>query len=482
MDFSKFLQIAIQKKKAILIYAFLTAGCVFFIGLFLLKYEANATLIIKPLSFKSENIAIKSMLGMVSSSGLNILNNRGNSYINILESRELVGKVIARLGLEKAYMPSGKFNTRIIGALKQPLRFLFYGRLPSKKNTPSEIALKRLKRSIKASFLVNSSIISLSIKDSDAERSAAIANTLLDVFIEYSRTHNIKAALLTKQFIESQLELTRERLKTQRNILGELKKEYNIFIFTDFENEVSKIMEKLNRMEDQYEENEFNLDILKKKLGRIKKEIDNYPEYKQTSYAIDSNKTLLNLKNELLNYKIEIIKLLYDYKPEAHQVLTVKEQMVLIEKEITSELDRIMEKQQFQVNPFYKALMQEIFSIEENIAAIPILNKKIAKLIHEYRDRLTEFESVKTEVSEIENSIVKFKNTESKLIDDLSAAELLKYRGLEEAKILDRAIVPRYPMVRHVPLAIYVVIGFIAGLIFSTGWVVLKDQLSDRKS
>lgn len=481
MELSKLLQIALRKKRMIFAYAVVTAACVFVIGLFLLKYEAKATLIIKPLAVETENVTIRTMLGMVSSTGIDILNTRGNSYINILESQKLIGKVIKRLELEKAFDTSLDNRTRLIEAIKQPLRFLFYGRLPAKKYTPFDKALKKLKREIKASFLVNSSIISLSVKDDDAQRSAAIANMLLDVFIDYSRMNNIKAAKRTITFIESQLDLTRERLKKQRDILKELKKEYGILVFSDFESEVTKTSGKLNRMEDQYESNVFNFEILKRKLDRIKKGIGKYPEFKQTTYTIDSNQTLLSLRNQLLNLKIETIELLIDFKPEAPQVRIVKNQIALIEKAINSELDRILKKQQFEVNPFYNTLTQEKFSIEAELAAIPILNEKMSKLIQKYRDRLTEIETVKITVSNIENSISKLKNKDSELIEVLSTAELVETRGPEEAQILDRASVPRYPVLRNVPLAIYVIIGFISGLILGTGWVVLKDQSTGKK-
>lgn len=478
MDLSSILKIVIKKKKVIVVIASTTALMVFLIGLFLVKYEVSATILIKPLGIESERNIKKAPIGMVFSPYLEIINKYGNTYVNILKSRKLIEKVVAHLELDKAYSIQRSHFAHFIDMVKQPLRFIKYGRLPAVKQSPLEKAIKKTIKQVEAVFIVKSSIIRLTVKNDDAHRAAAIANTLFDIFVEYSRSNKIQSAETTKAFLRQQLEITRARLKKQRERLKELKKKYGIYVFSDFQMEENKLSTKLEASEEQYEQNNFQIQILKDYLERIKKEIKKYPGYKIASYKIELNKTLLNLKNTLFNLKTQLYEMLIDYTPNSPQVKGLKDQIALTENAINSEIELILSSKVVSVNPAYQDMVNQKIHIEVDLSGLPYLNKQIWKRIELYRERLIKIEEIKTKISEINLTISSLKvHQESEFLNAFNMADVLKNRGFDEIEILDKAVVPRYPVLRGIPLSIYVFIGFFSGLILGAGLTVLIEQL-----
>lgn len=196
-----------------------------------------------------------------------------------LESRNLIKKVVKRLSLDKDF--SKKFANSLFENLKQPLRFILYGRLPAVDRSSEDKAVKETKAALTIYFIIGSNVLNINVKHENPHKAASIANTLVDVFIDFIKKKNIDSAKATRKFIEQQLIAVRSELRRYRITLNELKNKHELFIFTDFSVEKARILSKLNSLDDNYENNINRIAALENKLLDIKKE----------------KKSILNLKN-----------------------------------------------------------------------------------------------------------------------------------------------------------------------------------------
>jgi Mrp family chromosome partitioning ATPase len=477
MELSRFLQIVLNFKRHIIGFALALSVIVFLAGSLFMKYAVETNVLIKPIGFQSQLHYSKSLTGLVSSPELTIMENYGNSYVQILTNRQLISEVVTRLELDKAYFSNQTLFTRLIDNLKQPLRFIKYGKLPATPKNPLEMAIGRVTKNIKARLHIKSSIIRLTVKDKDAHRAAAIANTLVESFLNYTKENNKRAAKTAMKFIKQHLVETRAELESNKNKLKKLKIEHGFFVFSDFSKEMEKIVKKLEDMEKTYDNNNFELEIVKDTLAKNKKEMSKYPEYKKSLYTLNSNPALRNLKSNLFGLKMELQKLLIDYSPQHLQVKNLKDRIAMTEKAISSEVERPLTREDYMINPIYKNLLLNQFSLEIKMKTLPFLNKLILERTKKYRHRLTELEAISKKISDVNDIISNLAELESQLLKDLYSARAIEARGLEEVQILDRAVAPRYPVIRELPLFYYVIMCFISGMILSSFLIILKTQL-----
>ncbi len=476
MELSRFLQIALNNKKIIFWFALTISIVVFLVGYVFSKYEVETNVLIKPLGSEAQVNVGKSSPGLISSPDLRNLVDLGNSYVNILTNRNLISEVVTRLELDKAYFEEQSFPARLINNIKQPLRFIKYGRLPATPKNPFERAVKRLMKNIGATLYIRSSIIRVTVKDKDAYLAAVIANTLADSFLDYTKENSTQVAKTTRKFIEHHLVETRSELESNKEIIKKLKADHGLFAFSDFSKEMVRIKEKLERIEKEYENQNYRLEIIKDTLAMIKDEISKYSEYKISIYTLNSNPTLKDLKRDLFKLKIDLQQLLIDYSPQNLRVKAQNDRIAMTEKAISSEVERFLTSEEYKINPIHKSLLDKQLSLDIELKTIPFLNKQLFERTKKYSDRLMELEAISSEVSNVNNNIANLLAQEKSLLNDLYSAKALEARGQGEVIILDRAVAPRYPVMKGQALFVHVIVGFISGLIFGSFLIILQTQ------
>lgn len=484
MDLEKLLQIAFRRKGLILAVAATTALLVFLLGRFLLRYEAQGTLLVKPFGFETPvsgaprpSLAaeiIQPAVGLADAPRMALLDGYGNNFTKILTSRTLIHEVVTRLELDKTYSQNG--TSGWLERLKQPVRFLLHGQLPTRERSPVEQAIEATEREISAEFIYRTSIIQLFVKDETASRAVKIANTLMDEFVAYSKDLNSQQAKRTAKFIEEQLASTYTELKKQRQLLAAVKETYGVPIFAKFADELTRLTKNLDTLEIEYEKNSDKKKGLEDKIAWIEKELHKHPEYKVSSATTTLNSTLTDLKKKLFDLRVNLQTVLVDYAPSSPQVTSLKAQIGLLEEAIASEVERLLTSETSQANPIHQKLMADKITAEPELAASAILDKQLSGRIQEYRERLTRLaegavQAVPTEstISALEAQGVEFQNY-------LDMIKLIEAKGLSEVQVLDRPVTPRYPAIRGAPLAVYVFTGFCTGLIMAVVGVVWQEQ------
>ena len=484
MDLEKLLQIAFRRKGLILGVAATTALLVFLLGKFFLSYEAQGSVLVKPIGFQSPTAgasrqalaaeAIQPAIGIVHAPQMSLLKEYGDNYTKILTSRALIGQVVTRLELDKTHSQNG--SSGWLDTLKQPVRFLIHGQLPTREISPLERTIDTIARGTSAEFIYKTSIIQLLVKAETASQAVKVANTLLDEFVAYSKDLNTQQATKTARFLEEQLTSTYAELKRQRQLLAAIKETYEVPVFTKFTEELTRLSKNLDTLEIEYEKNSDKRTVLEDKIAWIEKEIHKYPEYKMASATTTLNSTLTDLKKKLFDLRVKLQTARIDYAPSSPQVISLKDQIGLMEEAIASEVERLLTSEISQVNPIHQKLMTDKITAEPELAAAAILDDQLSGRTQEYRERLTRLAEASDQASSIESAISTLKNQGVELQSYLDMIKLIEVKGLSEVHILDRPVIPRYPKIRGAPLAVYVFTGFFAGLIMAVVGVVWQDQ------
>ena len=131
------------------------------------------------------------------------------SQISVLKSEDLGRRVIAALGLEN----KNEFNALINGQGKvsKIAVALGFGSDPAGK-TPEQRALDRYLDKLNVFQLPESNVISIEFTSADPEIAAAIANTLADTFVTWTREAQARPTERAREWLSAQIDGLRKKL------------------------------------------------------------------------------------------------------------------------------------------------------------------------------------------------------------------------------------------------------------------------------
>lgn len=471
MSFTEIALLIQRRWKSITIIAGLSAVLFFMLGQLLVQYEARATVLIRPVGNVSTESKDLPVPGLVFSAQIDLLSKVGQTYTQLLGQRLLIRETIKNLGWDEGIENKGDNS----GFIKQTLRLLVFGRPPSNQN-PMERLVDRTKKKIKAGFVGKSSILEIKVRNSDAHKAADFANGLLNTFISHNQVRGHERIQTFRKRLELELQDCQTNLKERQARLHKLTKELGLPVFVNVTKERARIEKKLQTLEDANEKRRFNNPLLKFQLQHIEKNLDRFPEFHRDSYEKGENALIQQLKTQLFNLSLEKQRTLVDFNKEHHRVKLVEESIQMVNEELNGELAAILAKDIYKLDPTHKSLLQKQFTTETSLEVNAATNKEANIQIELYRQLLTDFESAAPIYRQLTHEIKNLETNEKLVLTKQIRAMAVSNDDFTEVEILDLAIVPRYPMIRNVPLLFFVILGFLFGTAFSTAFFVWKEE------
>ena len=472
MDVQSLIRLVLAKRWLVLGFGVAGGLAAYLLGLILVTYEAEGQVIIRPIGAESLKATERPALGMVSSPYIDNVRQEGLSYISILRSREVIGRVVDQLQLQKKFEGKG---TGLTETIKQPLRFLFYGRLPAVKQTPRERAVDRTRKSIRAILISGSSVIQISVKNEDANKAADIANTLMDNAVAFSAERNTRSANEAVTFLESELMVLREKTAEAIDELEKLREAHGIKSTGTVAEQIKELGERIKKMELGVDEHLSALVLAEKRVADIERRIAALPEHKRWSYTIGQNPELETLRQTLLGKKLELANAQVDFLPGSVQIAAKEKSIEITNEAIEAQLETIMAQETFQSDANRDQLTLDLIRVQIDVATLPMVKDELLKRIETYNKQVSDLSAISEAFADLESEIAAFGVTGVKTRDGLNAARMMTNRGLTEFEPLDRAAIPRYPTINDAPLAFYVIAAGCMSMFLAVFYVLYRD-------
>ena len=288
------------------------------------KYEATAQLLVDP-------------------SGLNVLRDdiserptradtalaEAESQIGVIRSNDVMFEVIRRANLE-ADIEFGNPEPGLIGSV--------IGLFGSSDNavSPTLRALRALSKTTEVARTDNSFVVDISVWTKDPEKSALIANTFAEAYLERTRGARTKVARRSSEALEARLEDLRqrviaseqrvERYRTENDIVdagGLLVVEQQL---TEGTRELSRMRARVAELQARYDE------ILRLRSQSMSAEV--WPEALQS-------RTITALREQLSRTMSTVSRLEVTLGPRHPELIAGRASVRHIEKQIRAEVDRI---------------------------------------------------------------------------------------------------------------------------------------------
>ena len=306
----------------------------------------------------------------------------------------------------------------------------------------------------------NSDYYIISASSKDPTISAALANTMADVFIEeYKKLIRRNLEDLNDSYVRTQNEMEKMLAELDEK-LKKLNAENNL---TTIENDIAFNNQRLLQIEDQLTRSSSSLDSAKQALFELQGELVNTPEEivskRVTSTAVEDE--LLHAENLLLEYEQIYARnnpLLIQQREIVKKLKTEKERLKQEEEEGSNEINKHVE---VSLNPAYTQIQVAIAAKKAEISSLTNdikLNNDNAVQLRARRELLA---ALQPTLRQLETDIQQTKSQLNNTKVQITTINSFLSRSFSDISIQELAKTPKIPLGRK--RGIWTIVGFILG-------------------
>ena len=361
-----------------------------------------------------------------------------NTYVAILKSRSVVEPVI-----EKLETPDEN------------------GALPSYDDyVENKIITENLR---------DTEILKITTQAESPEKAQELNKLLVESFLNLLTKLSQSNQSSMREFLEERVKESQNELTLAEDKLNEFKREKNFFSPNE---QMEIISRRLEFIDKEKADNQIKLETAKAR-------------YDTTSSQFDTNKAGLANNSSIRNYQIQLAELeavridyLEKYTEEHPLVKEINENIVGIKKFLDAEIEKVAKQQAPSEDNVYQSLLIDKFRSEAEIA---VAENNLAIIAEIERNH--------------EGEIAKLSDTERvylELTRDLNLAQeiyIMLAKRLEEAKVAEISVSNEVSVVDNPSLSTKAVepkkarileIATIVGLLFSSGFFILREIMDDK--
>lgn len=323
-------------------------------------------------------------------------------------------------------------------------------------------------------------IIVISIRSTDRETAAAVANALVDTYIERSLQLNKRKTEQGLQYVGGQVQVAQQELDEAERAL-QAYRERTMIMAAD--SAVSAQVNKVRSLEGQVAELGVELQSVEAELAQVDKQRQeaNPTIVLETEKA--TNPVVQQLQGKLLTLEMQRVEFLDQYAEGSRKIKQLDAQISAFKQRLEQEVERIVTGETEAANPLIEQLDKQKSTLEaqrisiraKQAALSPMLPNEMAKLA-DLPAAQVEFTRLKRRATVAEYSYVALLRKHQ---------ELLIVQGSEvaNAAVASPAAVPTVPVGPKVEqnLLIATILGLILGLVLAVTVDYLDDSIKDPK-
>jgi len=400
-------------------------------------YEASATIKVEPSSTSSP---IGDLFGMQAGGSSEI-----STEVELIKSRRNLQKVIEELDLVEYYKNKADDPE-------------------AAKEIDTNKIIKSLSEMISVSPVKDTNIVRITVKNEDPELAKNIANTLAEIYNELLKSLSKNEYTVRVEFIQTQIPQIKEDLDNAEKALREFKENNNVFLL----NEEAKTLldflltydKQLNTYNIQIEESRARIDILNELLQKVDEEII-------TSETITINPIVSQLKNKIIDYKVELAGLIETRSPDDPRIIELRERLNEAEQQLKNQIETIVSSKVKTINPEYKDIYTSLIEEQTKVQVLTSTISSIKKLRNEYQTQINTLPALEQQLMELQRNLKVKEELYILMLNKLEEAKIAEAGVIGTADIIDRAYTPKLPVEPNKKLtaAIGGVLGIFLGIL-----------------
>lgn len=396
-----------------------------------------------------------------------------NTQVQLVQSREMLGRVVDRLDLGNHPVLSGDDNTGLMGRLKKMVKNLIHSLIPKKWQASEdtvEMDEKMFKRQALIEFVregldVSSSrtamLIDIGFTSPDRYLSQAVANSVAQEFVSWQMEKKLEASDIARNFLMKQIDQAKINLEKAEEALNRFAKKARIVSMDSKLNSVLSQLEKLNETLAV-----AKADLIEKKAAYEQAKKDGpsaLPEVMESAM-------IGQLKADYVTIQAEYERMSVTFRNEYPAVKALIRRMNSIRRRIRGEEEKV-----------FRTIKHRYESAKAKVAQMEKRLESQKQLTLELNERTTQYTIMAREV-ETNKQIYQSLLERSREIESMAGISSSTINVVDEA---DLPLLPSKPNVKRnmmlaIGLGLMGGIGLAFFLEYFTDRVVNPDEIADR--
>jgi capsular exopolysaccharide synthesis family protein len=298
-------------------------------------------------------------------------------------------------------------------------------------------------------------VITVQITHPDPKEAALWANTLADVYVDYSIEGQVEAAKRAYDWVNQRLAETQRTMQEAQDRLLRSYQTQEMFVPEGSVSAVASSISKLNDDQVQAQTHRIALEAELQEIADMRKRgrsLDNLPR-------VVADHMVLELTGKLEALSIDLSRLQEKYREAHPEIQKVQLQIDQIKKALQSRALQIEEG----LRADYRQLQRREAELREAVEA------QKSQAVAQSR-KLTELESLKKQADSANNLY-------TVLLQKLNETNIAASIQNSNVRLLDRAVVPSAPFTPQRRLI--ALLGTLSGLFLGAGYVLLRDYVAN---
>ena len=382
-----------------------------------------------------------------------------NSEVGLLQSQDLLEKVVVACGLEDRMHPS-------------ILSTLFHMR----KMTPEEkraAAVDKLRRDLRIEPIKKSFLISVSYASVDPQLSANVLNTLGNDYLEKHAA--VRRPAGTQKFFENEVDRYRQKLTDAQNSLADFNRKEGL---VTNETEKDAAVPKLAEFEFNMRQTQASVPQAEEHVRNLERQLASTPPRITTELRHSDNAVLMQqLKSSLVNLELQHTDLMHKYAPTDRQVKEVEQQIEQVKSTIAAQEKAPVKEEATNENPTFALVREELVKARAELASLRALSTSYTKVGADYQSSAIERDQKQLEQQELLRNV---KTAEQNYLlylnkkEEARISDAFDQKRIVNVSIAQAASVPAFP---SNPASMVLSIAAVLGCLMGLGAAFVHEQI-----
>lgn len=305
---------------------------------------------------------------------------------------------------------------------------------------------------IEMSIIGGTDVLEILYTNSDPDIAAAVINTLIDVYREYSITTNRAEAREAKEFLLTQLPQTEENVRQADQALRDFLERNNIGVL---EEEASSLVTSKEAVENQISTIEANLEAAAARAATLQGRLQLNPQQAYTVGALTQNPGIQETLTALQAVEQDLATQQSRYRsssPVVRQLQTERDSLQqLLQQQLADAVGGsvALSSTMIQANPnqqtIMQTLIQDLLDTEAQYASLQEQLDVLQSYKSDYQQRLNSIPSLRQVQRELERRVTVAESTYETLLTQLQALEVRENETSYNTRVIQPATVPEDP-------------------------------------
>lgn len=451
-----------QRRLVFVTFLSLVFGTIFAIILLPKDYQAKMKILVKR---ERVDAAVSPGRDAALASPGDVTEEELNSEVELLNSRDLLEKVVVSCNLERSR--SGNLWSRLFPTASANGK-------ADRRDSAKAIskAVLTLENKLKIEPLKKTDLIQVTYDSPDPELAAHVLGVLGNLYLEKTvAVHRPPGAF---EFFQTESQHYDEELSIAETHLTEFDRDNGV---TDPQLEKQIALQKLAEFEATLRETQVAIKEAEKRTQAVENQLVSTPQQTMFQVRTSENPYLMQqLKTTLLNLELKRTELLEKFEPDYRPVKEVQQQVKQTLEAIAQAEKSPMRDETTDRNPSYDWLWSELTKSNAELASLHARANETLSVIRQYREQLGKIEingatqeNLVREVKEAEGNDILYKQKR----EEARIADALDRQRIVNVAIAEAATVPALPA--HPHWTVTLLLGILLASLASSGLAFAVD-------